>query len=268
MQTNQIARIGLEEMEYSPAPEKAILPVGARTEQREALLRELSMYHSPFDHRSPHRLIFAVLVVVLAMTTTTAHHPSIALAVELLVSAVGAALFFSRIRERKRMLAIEIDAFLKEAEAVDTGMILKLRNNPYVPKLATPTLSGALIQALTHASQGERVSLTAEERGELRETVVGSDIPLAVAVVSAFEYIGDADDCATVKRVASGTSRVQSERVVERAKEILPRLEQRLQQTRAGATLLRAASAPQEALLHPSSEPADSRPDLLIRPVE
>jgi hypothetical protein len=182
---------------------------------------------------------------------------------------VGGLVYQTNDKGRDRFIATEIAAMLAEANAEDVGLILKVRHDPYLQRAPRAEVNAALITALTRIGPDDSVALTPEQRAILRWMVVGSNIDLAVAILGAFEYIGNSGDCATVSRVVLGASPVQSDLVMERAKAVLPRMEARLRRARAGAGLLRASSAPDgHTLLRAHHGQDDNQSETLMRAVE
>jgi hypothetical protein len=92
---------------------------------------------------------------------------------------------------------------------------------------------------------------------------------LQVAILQAFEQVGDAKAVAIVRRLAEREAKTDAQRRVKEAAEAcLPLLLARTDQTRAQQTLLRAASGSQEdsaELLRGAAGPIEANPHTLLR---
>jgi hypothetical protein len=93
--------------------------------------------------------------------------------------------------------------------------------------------------------------------------------PFAVAILEAYQQVGDSGDLPVVERLAQGKGAgARDKRIQNAAAACLPYLQQRVEQERAPHTLLRAAGStdtPAESLLRPAQSVGDSDPQQLLR---
>jgi hypothetical protein len=102
----------------------------------------------------------------------------------------------------------------------------------------------------------------------LLKALGGKDRDLTLAILKAWEQVGDEKALPAVERLAAGT---WDSRVRAAADACLPALRQRAELARQRDTLLRPASAPgtgSEVLLRPAAGPGETSAALLLRPVE
>jgi hypothetical protein len=232
-----------------------------RSVKREALLRRLRAYRAQDQGSALMQIGWIVLFFAIAGKSIFVF----ALALLLMVSALVLKSIGSR--QKSRSLIAEMETMLAEANMEDLDLVLSLPGDPFIPPIRKSTLNRALMKILGRIRVDDAAAPTPESRNMLREMVVGSNIELALAVLSAFEYIGNAEDRATVHRVVSGVSPVQSSRVIEKARQVLPKMDERLLRASMGASLLRASSAPDgDTLLRAHTTPVEERPETLMRP--
>lgn len=94
---------------------------------------------------------------------------------------------------------------------------------------------------------------------------------LISAILKAFQQVGDSAAIPYVEQLAAASPQSpQEQRIVQEARECLPYLHISAQNHAASHTLLRASSqtdaTPENALLRPAREQAESRPEQLLRP--
>ena len=134
--------------------------------------------------------------------------------------------------------------------------------------------SSALAKLLPRLNASDREILDTERRGVLHKALLsGSAKPdYRKAILAAMEQVGDERDLPAIKKLAerAGTTAREKE-IQEAAKACLPYVELRAEQNRAAHTLLRAATesgADAEALLRPTSSPAEIDSGSLLRPMK
>lgn len=128
----------------------------------------------------------------------------------------------------------------------------------------------ALVRLLPRLRASDHSLLTDEQRRCLdRALERGKRRDLCLAILGAYEQIGDAKSIEVVERLASARpgKRVDEE-VRRRAAEVLPALRERAELVRAAQTLLRPAEAGgSDTLLRPAGGPPQTPDDRLLRPV-
>ncbi|MCW3051768.1 MAG: hypothetical protein JWN14_938 [Chthonomonadales bacterium] len=129
----------------------------------------------------------------------------------------------------------------------------------------------SLLHLLPHLKASDAVFLSAAHRSSLNKILRKQDIDLILAVLKAWEQVGDASAIPDVQNLAEGRGEAgQLPKVVRAAKECLPFLRQSAERQGIGAQLLRASDGgltPTDALLRPiqAHSPTES-PEQLLRP--
>jgi hypothetical protein len=127
-----------------------------------------------------------------------------------------------------------------------------------------------LPRLLRRLQASDALLLTAKQRDRLQLALMGNHKALVLAILKAFEQVGDQAALPTVQKLAAGEwQAAQDSAVRAAAAECLPFLVQRIQQAGMSRTLLRPSdslSLPDETLLHPAGASADTAPDELLRP--
>jgi hypothetical protein len=124
--------------------------------------------------------------------------------------------------------------------------------------------------------QASDARVLTEEHRQILNRVLGSGIPsysreknrLVLAILKAYEQVGDGSALPFVERLASGRSAGVSREVREAAQACLPFLQERAERERASRELLRAASAsdtPSDVLLRPAGGTIEADPQQLLR---
>jgi len=129
----------------------------------------------------------------------------------------------------------------------------------------------ALTRLLPRLRASDHELLTNEQRRMLdRALLKNRNADLSLAILTAYEQVGDLESVEVVERIASGKVRgVRDQRIIQRAAELLPALRERAELVRAAQTLLRPAeSADAELLLRPAHGAPTGAAELLVRPVE
>ena len=136
----------------------------------------------------------------------------------------------------------------------------------------------ALTRLLPRLQAGDAPLLKESQRAVLRNvlTTTGNanspkdaDVDFTLAILKAFETVGDWKSAPQVKRLAEPAN---PKRIRAAAMECLPTLEALAEKQKPGETLLRASSAMEaasvspEALLRPATPTQDTAPDTLLRP--
>lgn len=103
----------------------------------------------------------------------------------------------------------------------------------------------ALINLLPHLQSGDDDCLNARQRAILCRALRGKKAPFIIAILKAFEQVGDAKAIPIVERLAEGYVTSSEEKLIRRtAQECLPYLRQRAEQEMALRTMLRPSSVP------------------------
>lgn len=108
-------------------------------------------------------------------------------------------------------------------------------------------IENALIRLLPRLLAADSEILNVEQRNVLYRALQGMNTELILAILRAFEQVGDGNAIPYVDRLASGMGKgqvVRDKRVREAAQMCLPFLAARLSRQRGSQTLLRASSAP------------------------
>jgi HEAT repeat protein len=127
-----------------------------------------------------------------------------------------------------------------------------------------------LIQLLPRLRASDAGLLNEEQRKILNKTLPNRKKPgLAIAILKAYEQVGDEKALAVVEKIANGEGRA-APGVKEAARVCLPALQKRAENERAARTLLRPSAAPDDPsgiLLRPAQGVGETDPGLLLRPV-
>jgi hypothetical protein len=95
------------------------------------------------------------------------------------------------------------------------------------------------------------------------------DLKLGMAILAALDQVGDDRDVSAVKKLTEAEAATSNEKKLqEKAKEILPGLEERAEMSRVANTLLRASSTPasEVTLLRPAQDTGETCEAQLLRP--
>lgn len=135
----------------------------------------------------------------------------------------------------------------------------------------SPIAENALIELLPRMKASDAALLSPEQRQHLNRALRGKNIDLILAILKAYEQVGDTGAIAEVEKLAAGRgSSGNNPRVVAAAQECLPALRQSAERQQAGAQLLRASDAgpaSPDTLLRPALPQASTDPaDQLLRP--
>jgi hypothetical protein len=129
----------------------------------------------------------------------------------------------------------------------------------------------ALIKLLPRLRASDAPLLNEDQRACLNRALTRSkNTPLVLAILKAYEQVGDEKALPCVEKLAEGEGRTgKEERVQAAAIGCLPALRTRIEQQRASQTLLRASDAvatPPEVLLRPAQAGgSDAPPEQLLR---
>lgn len=136
-----------------------------------------------------------------------------------------------------------------------------------------PIARRALLRRLPQMKASDAVFLSAAHHSILNKILRSQDIELILAVLKAWEQVGDAGAIPDVQNLAEGRGEVgQLPNVVRAAKECLPFLLQSTQRQQVGSQLLRPANAnltPTDVLLRPVQPHASTdSSEQLLRPTD
>ncbi|HZT42096.1 MAG TPA: hypothetical protein VFA07_07895 [Chthonomonadaceae bacterium] len=127
----------------------------------------------------------------------------------------------------------------------------------------------ALIRLLPRLQASDAHLLNVEQRKSLCRALNDKSSKLVLAILKAFEQVGDAEALPYVQKLAEGKGRARTEkRIQEAAQACLPFLSRLAEQTQARQTLLRAAGTSQAAegaLLRPASGAPTTDSSQLLR---
>jgi len=129
----------------------------------------------------------------------------------------------------------------------------------------------ALTRLLPRLKASDHTLLTPDQRRCLdRALIKRAKGAFRLAVLAAYEQVGDETSVALVEKIAAaGVRGIRDQRVIARAAEALPTMRERAQLVKAAQTLLRPADAVgDETLLRPASGPPSGPVETLLRPVE
>jgi hypothetical protein len=177
-------------------------------------------------------------------------------------------------------------ALERRATALLAGQDYKESVGILIEALEVPTgeikaaVMAGLVNILGHLAASDSHLLTLDHVRVLNFELIGSDhygyVPpitrsnFQIAVLKAYEQIGDAHSLEVVRRITLEKPRAWArERVVEAAKQCLPYLEERIGRDRLNNRLLRPAGANsnEEELLRPATIGAVESPEELLRAV-
>ena len=131
-------------------------------------------------------------------------------------------------------------------------------------------VTDALIRLLPRLTTNDSSMLSAEQRACLTRALEGTDEELAIAILHAFDQVGDSSSIPTVEWLAAGDGLASGDaRVHEAAQACLAFLRYRAARVAASQTLLRPADEPgrfTDTLLRPAAEPRTDAPEQLLRP--
>ncbi len=133
----------------------------------------------------------------------------------------------------------------------------------------------ALIELLPRLQASDSHYLSEEQRSALNRMLTNrlglsksQAISLRIAILKAYEQVGDTNALPVVQRLAEGAGPGKDRSIREAAQQCLPYLQQRADQESASRQLLRAADATgttPESLLRPATESSDTTPEQLLR---
>ena len=133
--------------------------------------------------------------------------------------------------------------------------------------------NNALLKVLPELNASDTGLLNASQRAILHKLLDQRNIdlhePLILAILRAFEQVGDKEALPFVQSLSEIQSNPRTDRVKRAAQDCLPLLQAVAEQNSYSRTLLRASSAMDastETLLRPSTERVDTRGDQLLRP--
>ncbi|HZP82120.1 MAG TPA: hypothetical protein VFB21_10805 [Chthonomonadaceae bacterium] len=138
--------------------------------------------------------------------------------------------------------------------------------DPHIQSIAAT----ALTRLLPRLRASDAGLLNASQRVGLCHALEGAKPDLILAILRAFEQVGDGSAAPFVERLARGKGAAAREkRIQEAAQECLPYLQLLAAQERASQTLLRPAGIPDvppESLLRPAASTPETDPQQLLRP--
>lgn len=139
----------------------------------------------------------------------------------------------------------------------------------YQDKHVQTEVEAALIRLLPTLNATDHTLLTLDQRRVLYKAIVKrKKAPLALAVLDAYEQVGDTDSLEVVERMAAGHARGVDAEVEKRAAEVLPAMRVRAEAVRAAQTLLRPAEMGDSGMLLRPVETGPASPvETLVRPV-
>lgn len=140
----------------------------------------------------------------------------------------------------------------------------------YQDKAVTAEAEAALVRLLPGLLATDHGLLTPDQRRCLdRALVKHGKSELAMAILDAYEQVGDPDSVAVVERLASGEIRKATSAVVNRAAGVLPAMRVRAEAVRAAQTLLRPVEeVGADVLLRPVEAGPTAPVETLVRPVD
>ncbi len=140
----------------------------------------------------------------------------------------------------------------------------------YQDKAVTAEAEAALVRLLPGLLATDHGLLTPDQRRCLdRALVKHGKSELAMAILDAYEQVGDPDSVAVVERLAAGEVRKASPAVIRRAADVLPAMRVRAEAVRAAQTLLRPVEeVGADMLLRPVEAGPTAPVETLVRPVD
>lgn len=134
------------------------------------------------------------------------------------------------------------------------------------------TAEEALIQQLPRLQASDAHLLDDDQRAILRRAVKGENRILVLAILKAWEQVGDSKAIPEVEQLVAGGYKVGNNAEIQAAaKDCLSHLRILAEQERASQLLVRAAESPTDAshiLLRPAHDVGDNSPDRLVRPID
>ena len=155
-------------------------------------------------------------------------------------------------------------------KANDVRYIGTLAEALTLPAPEMQALAGeALVRLLPHLQATDASLLNEQQRNALRPLLKRKNKPLVLALLLAYEQVGDGRDLPAVQAILEGKGKVAKDPEVRAAAEAcLPFLEINARRRQAQQTLLRAAEQPTvspEELLRPAQSGSPSDPEQLLR---
>ncbi len=143
----------------------------------------------------------------------------------------------------------------------------------YKDKVVLPIAEKALIGLLPRMKASDAHLLSPEQRAYLNRALRGKNIELTLAILKAWEQVGDTKAIEDVEKLAAGRGQGgRNPNVVAAAQECLPFLRQSAERQQIGSQLLRPSDGnltPSDVLLRPSMPHASTEPpNQLLRPTE
>ncbi len=141
----------------------------------------------------------------------------------------------------------------------------------YDDKGLTKTASDALIRLLPKLRASDHALLSSDQRRHLDKALAqGKNRELAMAILDAYEQVGDRTSVSLLEKIAAGEVRaVRNQAIRERAAEVLPAVRSCAELVSAAQTLLRpTVNADEDVLVRPAGGPTDYDDETLLRPVE
>lgn len=129
----------------------------------------------------------------------------------------------------------------------------------------------ALIRLLPRLKATDHGLLTDEQRRCLdRALLKHRSAELSLAILTAYEQVGDPTSVPVVEKLAAGeVRRIRDDRVSQRARHVLPVIRKRAEKVRAAQTLLRPVeTAGSDTLLRPADGAPTGPTELLLRPAD
>jgi len=141
----------------------------------------------------------------------------------------------------------------------------------YQDKWVQPIAAKKLTKLLPQMKASDAALLGPEQRAALNKALRGKNIELILAILKAWEQVGDTKAIEEVEKLAAGRGHGgRNPKVVAAAQECLPFLRQSAERLQVGSQLLRPSDGnltPSDVLLRPSIPHAPTEPaDQLLRP--
>jgi hypothetical protein len=166
------------------------------------------------------------------------------------------------------------DAMAKSADVRMVGPLIEAYSSLNLAEYRDPVRE-ALIRLLSRLQSSDARVLTEEHRHALNRVLGSGTLSsgkennrLIIAILKAYEQVGDESALPFVERLAEGEKAGKNREVREAAQACLPFLQERVELERSRQTLLRAASAsdtPSDVLLRPASGALEADPQQLLR---
>ncbi len=229
----------------------------------EVLRAERQVYSRAWQHNV--RWI-AGLIVVCILIAKVAHYPDM---IHMLPGAIGGIAIGGRIvSDRRRAAVLAITRFDDVRAVGPLAEALEFKD-----KYLLPIASTALIRLLPRLQANDAAYLSRAQRACLNRALEGKDLELTMAILKAWEQVGDAGAIEQVQYLTEGRGwGGRSRKVVALAKECLPALRQSAERQQVGSQLLRPADGnltPSGVLLRPAQPHVATDPlDQLLRPTD